>query len=200
MEELRNNVDSEVTFKDLAEAKIFYTPNLNEFPECKEYAKEIKACESLEELADILNSYTDTFGNGAKYEVYNMNKYYVEQIKGDDEFTLGKFNTEEEAIEAARDEWARMFDSDKKNCKIEVRQYENDIEDDDCNNFNYKKFEWENHTYETRDYYDTFIDEFATLEKARKAIEAYEKEDKENDCYEEDSYKIYDTFTKEVVR
>lgn len=129
-----------------------------------------------------------------------MNKYYVEEIKGDDEFTLGRFDTKEEAIEEARDRWARMCEADKKNCRIEVRQYEEDVEDEDCNNFDYTKFEWENHTFETRDYETgTCIDEFATLEEARKAIEAYEQEDKENGCYEENFYEIYDTFTKEVI-
>ena len=130
-----------------------------------------------------------------------MKKYYVEQIKGDDEFTLGKFDTKEEAIEAARNEWMHLFDSDKKVCKVEVRQYEEDIEDEDCNNRDYDTIEWENHTYETRDYETgTCIDEFETIEEARNAIEQYEEEDKKNDCFEENFYEIYDTFTKEIVR
>ena len=128
-------------------------------------------------------------------------KYYVEEIKGDDEFTLGKFDTKEEAIEAARHEWNCMTPFDKKMNIIEVRQYEEDIEDEDCNNFDYDLIEWENHTYETRDYETgTLIDEFATLDEARKAIKEYEEEDKKNECFEEDFYEIYDTFTKEVVR
>lgn len=130
-----------------------------------------------------------------------MNKFYVEEIWGDDEFTLGAFDTKEEAIEEARHEWDRMFESDKKNRKIEVRQYEEDIEDEDCNNFDYNKFEWENHTYEVRDYETgSFIDEFDTLEDARKCVKDFENEDRENGCYEEGFYEIYDTFTKEIVR
>ena len=69
MKELRNNVDFEVVFTDLQKAKNYYMPNLEEFPECKEYAKEIEESETLEELAEVLNKYTDTYSDGRHHTV-----------------------------------------------------------------------------------------------------------------------------------
>lgn len=69
MKELRNSVDYEARFTDLEEAKRYYVPDLDEFPEEAEYAKEILEAESMEELADVLNKYTDEFDNGSEYKV-----------------------------------------------------------------------------------------------------------------------------------
>lgn len=69
MKELRNNVDYEAVFTNLQKAKYYYMPNLEEFSECVEYAKEIEEAESLEELAQVLNKYTDIFGDGREYVV-----------------------------------------------------------------------------------------------------------------------------------
>ena len=69
-------------------------------------------------------------------------KYYIVDIKGYDEFTLGTAEAKEKAIEIARDEWMTMNDHDRKNSVIEIRLYEDDIEDEDCENFDYNTVEW----------------------------------------------------------
>lgn len=69
MKELRNGYDSEVTFTDLYEAKTYYMPDTEGFPECKDYTREIEEANSLEELADVLNKYTDLFGDGSGFKV-----------------------------------------------------------------------------------------------------------------------------------
>lgn len=69
-------------------------------------------------------------------------KYYIIDRKKDDEFTLGVTETKAEAIEIARDEWAHMCYEDKKKNEITVRIYEEDIEDEDCQNFDYSTVEW----------------------------------------------------------
>lgn len=69
MKILKNSYDSEVEFDNLEDAKRYHMPDLAELPECAEYAKEIESAESLEELADVLNEYTDRFGNGSAYTV-----------------------------------------------------------------------------------------------------------------------------------
>lgn len=84
MKELRNNIDVEVVFTELKEAKKWYLPKDNVPCEkeeylgndyegfCKEFAeykKEIEQSETLEELAEVLNKYTDTFGDGRENKV-----------------------------------------------------------------------------------------------------------------------------------
>ena len=69
MKELKNNVDYEAVFENLEEAKKYYMPNLKEFPEEKEYAQEIKESKNLEELADVLNRYTDIYSDGRNHFV-----------------------------------------------------------------------------------------------------------------------------------
>ena len=69
MKKLKNNVDYEAAFENLEDAKKYYMPNLKEFPECTEYAKEIKDAETLEELAEVLNKYTDTYNDGRHHTV-----------------------------------------------------------------------------------------------------------------------------------
>lgn len=66
---LKNNVDKDAVFTDLEEAKDWYMPNLEELPEQKEYAEEIEEADTFEELAKILNKYTDTFGDGRLHEI-----------------------------------------------------------------------------------------------------------------------------------
>lgn len=78
MKELRNNVTENV-FTDLQEAKDWYLPKKDiDCPEeeylgddyegyCRrftEYKEEIQEAKTLEELADVLNKYTDTFEDG----------------------------------------------------------------------------------------------------------------------------------------
>ncbi len=84
MKELRNNLDKAITFEKLEDAKNYYLPkqtkpchkdeylgdDYEEFcRQYEEYKEEITASETLEELADVLNSYTDTFEDGREYKV-----------------------------------------------------------------------------------------------------------------------------------
>lgn len=72
MKELRNNFNTEIAFDNLAEAKYYFEPDLAEFPDLAgyaEYVEEIAASETLEQLADVLNHYSDDFGNGSTFYV-----------------------------------------------------------------------------------------------------------------------------------
>ena len=84
MRELRNSFDKEVAFENLEEAKKYYLPKDNEIMseadflgdnyeefciDFKSYQKAIEEAESLEELADVLNSWADRMGNGSEYYV-----------------------------------------------------------------------------------------------------------------------------------
>lgn len=81
MKELRNSFDKEVRFTDLEKAKAYYIPTEEpceddfwgeDFEEyCidfKSYQKAIEEAESLEELADVLNQWSDKFDNGTRFE------------------------------------------------------------------------------------------------------------------------------------
>lgn len=69
MKILVNNVDCNAEFESLTEAKNYYKPDVEDLAECDEYAQEIEGAESLEELADVLNKYTDLFGDGRSHSV-----------------------------------------------------------------------------------------------------------------------------------
>ena len=74
MKELKNNFDKEISFKSLEEAKKYLKPN-SDFSELEgyaEYTAEFEEAASLEELADVLNKYTDTFGNGSEWYVHEF--------------------------------------------------------------------------------------------------------------------------------
>ncbi len=66
MKELRNNFDKEICFTEgeLDKAKYYFTDS-----EESEYAEAIAEAETLEELADVLNHYSDEYGNGSRYYV-----------------------------------------------------------------------------------------------------------------------------------
>lgn len=79
---LVNDFDKEVEFESLEEAKKYYYPEMemteedysgDNFAEYlkkwEEYKKGIKEAKSLQELADVLNKYSDEFGNGSSWEV-----------------------------------------------------------------------------------------------------------------------------------
>ena len=84
MKEARNNIDKTITFSDLNEMKKYYLPKDN-IPCAKEeylgddyekfceqylnYKKEIEKAETLEELTNALNRYTDTYGDGRVHKV-----------------------------------------------------------------------------------------------------------------------------------
>lgn len=70
-------------------------------------------------------------------------KYYIEEIhKSGDEFRLGCTEDRNEAIGMARSEWNHLSANDKKNNKIEVRIYVEDIEDENCDCFDYSTINW----------------------------------------------------------
>lgn len=117
-----------------------------------------------------------------------MNKYYITSRKGDDEFTLGTTENKDEAIKLAREEWRGMNYSDRKNNEITVRQYVNDIEDEDCENFDYNTTPWQIWTADRET--GTLIDHFGTYSEAESAIEEYEEIDREDGHYEENFYDI----------
>ena len=74
--------------------------------------------------------------------------YYVIDSGKNDEWTIGKFESKEEAIKEARSHWDHMSDYDKKESRVEVRDYAEDIEAEDCNNFDYDVvYSWNNNMY-----------------------------------------------------
>lgn len=68
--------------------------------------------------------------------------YYVIDCGKNDEWTIGKYESKEEAIKAARTEWDKLTANEKKTHDIEVRQYVEDIENEDCDNFDYDLIDW----------------------------------------------------------
>lgn len=77
-----NSFDKEAEFESLEEAKKYYYPemeiteedytgdNFAEYLKAWEaYKKAIKEAKSLQELADVLNKYSDEFNNGSSWEV-----------------------------------------------------------------------------------------------------------------------------------
>lgn len=78
MKILENNVDKEVSFTNLEEAKIYNLASKEEieeivdderYTEFLEYQKAIKDAETLEELANELNAWTDVFADGREWKV-----------------------------------------------------------------------------------------------------------------------------------
>lgn len=72
----------------------------------------------------------------------NNKKFYVVSRVQDNEFTEGSFQNLTAAINCARSEWNKLTEREKDTHEIEVRQYEEDIEDENCTNFDYDIFEW----------------------------------------------------------
>lgn len=84
MEELRNRYDKELRLRTLKEAKLYCCPD-DDVPcepeeflgddyekfvsDYKEYKESLQECNSLEDLAKVLNLYTDQFGDGSEYYV-----------------------------------------------------------------------------------------------------------------------------------
>lgn len=79
---LVNNFDREAKFENLEAAKAYYYPEMemteedysgDNFAEYlkkwEEYKKGIKEAESLQELADVLNRYSNEFDNGSCWKV-----------------------------------------------------------------------------------------------------------------------------------
>lgn len=73
-------------------------------------------------------------------------KYFVIEEFGrnlENEEIIASFDTLEEAIKEAQDRYNCQCEADKKSISIEVRKYEEDIEDDNCDNFDYDAIEWQ---------------------------------------------------------
>lgn len=70
MKELRNSFDHEVSFSNLQKAKEYYGSGcvddgyLNAL-----YCSEIESARSLEDLAEVLNRWSDVLNNGTRYFV-----------------------------------------------------------------------------------------------------------------------------------
>lgn len=130
-----------------------------------------------------------------------MNKYYVIKIGKHDEWECGKFDSLTDAIKVARQEWNHLTANEKKLHKIEIRQYEEDIEDENCTNYSYDTFEW---GYLIREYQTgELFEKVNTIEEAKKYLWENVKNDIENHEEDEDKaldyYEIYDNLTHRTL-
>ena len=97
-----------------------------------------------------------------------MKKFYVYQLdgnKGSSEMQLGKYDDLDEARAIANDaEYCRR--RDKQPGSVEIRQYVNDIEDEDCECFDYDTFSFAEQTITTiENHRDEIYDAMEELEK-----------------------------------
>lgn len=123
-----------------------------------------------------------------------MKKYYVTTTHGGDEFTVLKTDDKLEAIAEARRELKSRY-----NDSVEIRMYAHDVEDEECDNWNYDTLEFSEKRYAVRDRVaGNVFDNCNTITEARELINQFEYDDKEDGNYEEDYYEIYDTDTNEV--
>lgn len=65
---LVNNVDTEMEFEELEKAKYYFTDSANS----AEFNKEIEDAVDLDDLASVLNRYTDVEGNGSCFTVKEL--------------------------------------------------------------------------------------------------------------------------------
>ena len=78
MKILKNGFDQEVWFDDLEMAKSYYAPveqlQENEFlgDNFENYVKQYNEAKTFEELAIVLNKYTDMFDNGSEWRVVDI--------------------------------------------------------------------------------------------------------------------------------
>ena len=88
MKELRNSFDEDIHFDNLEKAKFYYKDSNSLSVEdeedylgddfkkyvadCEEYQKKIQDADTLEELADALNEYSDVLDNGSRYFVEEL--------------------------------------------------------------------------------------------------------------------------------
>lgn len=127
---LKNSFDKDINFDNLEEAKNYYLTSEEQLKELDngedevERNKEIESAESLEELADVLNKYSDICDNGSqwnvevyeeKYEImkksievgYKDRKSIAQGITSEDEWAdselVERFDTLEEAREKLKD-------------------------------------------------------------------------------------------------
>lgn len=93
----------------------------------------------------------EQFGNEMKMDSYEEfidtleeveGPFYVVAVGKHDEFTEEKYDDADEAIEAAKHWYYIMTPHDRARQTIEIRKYAEDIEDDDCDCFDYETIEW----------------------------------------------------------
>lgn len=78
MEILKNSFDKDINFDNLEEAKNYYLKSAEQLDELDndedeiERNKEIENAKNLEELADVLNKYTDLLDNGSHWSVHTV--------------------------------------------------------------------------------------------------------------------------------
>lgn len=68
-------------------------------------------------------------------------KYYVTLVDGDFEEAVLKTDSKEKAIERAQDE-AYYIERDRRKDTVEIRVYAEDVEDEDCDCFDYNTIEF----------------------------------------------------------
>lgn len=123
--------------------------------------------------------------------------YYVIDCGKNDEWTIGKYESKEKAIEEARSHWNHLSDHDKKGTIIEVRDYEDDIENEDCTNFDYDTFDW---GYIIRDKSGSEIDTLPTEDEAADRLTEYLLDVGEEECdMEEDDIYILKKRMEELM-
>lgn len=78
MKILKNSFDKDINFDNLEEAKKYYLKSAEQLEELDndedeiERNKKIESAENLEELADVLNTYTDLLDNGSHWSVHTI--------------------------------------------------------------------------------------------------------------------------------
>lgn len=78
MKILKNSFDKDINFDNLEEAKKYYIKSAEQLEELDndedeiERNKKIESAEDLEELADVLNTYTDLLDNGSHWSVHTI--------------------------------------------------------------------------------------------------------------------------------
>ena len=123
-----------------------------------------------------------------------MKKYYVTTTHGGDEFTVLKTDDKAEAIAEARRSLKSSY-----NDTVEIRMYAHDVEDDDCDNWDYDNLEFHAKRYAVRDREaGNVIDECDHIAEAEDMINQYEYDDKEDGNYEPNFYEIYDWDDEEI--
>ena len=117
-----------------------------------------------------------------------MKMLYVTTIKNDNEFTMLKTEGKEEAVKEARLIWNDWTRGDRKTNRLEIRDYVEDVEDEDCECFDYDTIPWQIWTAnrETGD----LIEQCESMAQAERLIEEYEQQDKDDEAYEPNFYDI----------
>lgn len=114
-------------------------------------------------------------------------KFYVVAIARGDEFTEGIFDTVNEAIQCADAAWHHLTSHDRKKQTIEVRCYNDDVDEDEADFIDYDTIDWQN---ATKVYMDFDTGNFWSLEELR---ERYERHAHEM------SYDSFDDYLEEAL-